>query len=228
MGQGLEFLNRAREKLDDPSISAGTSVHARGIKTKPTAVERFRASSEFHNRSGQTKTLTPGTGFSALNDTAPISTESPANKTKTIGTGSGLAPIFDKKGVQIGLKGTAPKKTGLPVQSKKSKPQRPVFTSGLPTRGMPTFEQLGSELGRISKFIRDTSKFNASRGLPGGKAKAPKKLDKTKISALLKLQENAMMTNPERAKQLDDLIAAELGINFGNSVDADVAAILAD
>lgn len=242
MGQGLDFLDKARDEYGDPSIQAGRSVHGRSISTKRPAIERFRASAEFLNRSGQTQTLdtTPiNTGSPAVRATnggLPVTNEMAFSRNRSYltpifkdgvqigarrtGSGSrGLTPIF-KDGVQIGLRGSPPKKTGLPVQSRNTKPQRPVFASGLPTSGMPTFAQLGGELGRISKFIGDTSKFNASRGLP---TKSKKKIDKTKITALTKLHESALLTNPERAKQLEDLIGAELGLDFG--VEEDLSAI---
>ncbi len=223
MAKGLpEFLEGAREFYGDPSISGGQSVHDLG-DSKESTLSRFRSSG-----TGIDRGLMPNrvTGLRAKRKMAGLPKEPSVEKT-TDGAAR-LQPIFDESGEQIGLKGSASTKKGLPGAPKKT--GRPTIDFGLPTDRMPSFTELGGAIGQMFKYVSNLSKFNKARGLtPGMEVKKTNTgLTKARLTTLAKLHETATLAgDSEKASkieaQLNAIMRGEDAGAFG--VDADLEEI---
>lgn len=113
-------------------------------------------------------------------------------------------PIFNKEGVQIGLRGITPAQQEAPTSSA-STPTAPVLGEIDTT----TFEGLVKGVGTVADFTRNLQKFNRARGIvPGGKGK--KKRIKTsdiqnRIKFLQSQLNEGIVTEEQEAGVTDEL-----------------------
>ena len=203
---GIGFLEEARKRFDDPSISAGKSVLDRPVTGLRSSKEKFQASATFLERSAGLPL--PSGDLAVTEDVA-------------------VAPAPVREGGRGGF-------VSFEAQKKK-KALSPIANFGLPTDRLPTIEELGGALGGIAKYVSQLTKRNRARGLTPGVAVAKTKdragvgLTKAKLSTLTKLHETATLSgDKEKASKIEEQLNAILRGEEAGAFDEDLVGDLAE
>jgi hypothetical protein len=233
--RGLSFLDEASERLGDPSISAGVSVHkpqrATGLRS---ASDKFAASGKFLEGSGRTQKLgeeklPPGAGVpSAIEEAGgeAVDKKTGLPGVLTVTKGKYLSAADKKKKLVSGSGISESERNRLGVGG------RGGGSFGLPSGRLPTIDELGGALGGIAKYVASLSRRNRARGLVPG-AEITKTVDKgqtgmvkAKLSTLTKMYETAVLAGNEeeanaRKAQIDAIIQGDDANAFDVGADID-------